>query len=188
MMTIMDISSIKAVVNVPQNQASTVKPGQLALIKIGDAPEDIQAKVSVVSPATDPASTTIQVWVAVPNPGERLKPGTNVHVTIVTEVLNNVTVVPATAVFPGEEGGNIVDTIGADSTIHQKKVEVGVREPDKVQILSGVSPGDQIVTVGGVGLDDNAKVRIVKPGEGDEDEQPAAPPPPAAGQKAPEKK
>ncbi len=188
MMTIMDISTIKAVVNVPQNQASAVKPGQLALIKVGDADEDIPAKVSVVSPATDPSSTTIQVWVAVANPGERLKPGTNVHVTIVTEVLTNVTVVPATAVLPSDEGGLIVDTVGADSTIHQKKVEVGVREPDKVQILSGVSPGDQIVVVGGVGLDDNAKVRIVKPGAADEDEQPAEPAPAAAGKKAPEKK
>jgi multidrug efflux pump subunit AcrA (membrane-fusion protein) len=125
--------------------------------------------------------------VEAPNPGERLKPGTNVHVTIVTEVLKNVTLVPATAVLTNDEGKVIVDTIGADNTIHQKEVVVGVREPDQVQIVSGVSPGDQIVVVGGVGLDDNAKVRIVKPGEGDE--EPAEPPPaPAAGQKAPEKK
>src|SRR6185437_9003093 len=59
MMTIMDISTVKAVVNIPQNQAGTVRPGQLALIKVGDAAEDIPAKVSVVSPATDPSSTTI---------------------------------------------------------------------------------------------------------------------------------
>ena len=187
MMTIVDISSVKAVINVPQNQASKVKVGQPASIKIGESPDEIQAKVSVVSPATDPNSTTVQVWVLAPNPGESLKPGTNVHVTIVTEVLNNVTLVPSSAVLSNDEGKVIVDTIGADSTIHQKVVEVGVREPDKVQIVSGVSPGDQIVVVGGVGLDDNAKVRIVKPGEEDEDEKPAEPAP-AAGQKAPEKK
>ncbi len=180
LLTVMNISSVVARANVPQLQAMSVKVGQAATIKLTGETNEIPAKVTVVSPATDAASTTVQVWVQAANPGERLKPGTSVHVTIVTDVLKDVTVVPASAIFPAEEGGTIVDTIGADSTIHQKKVEVGVREPDKVQILSGVSPGDQIVVVGGLGLDDNAKVRIVKPGE--EEEPPAAPEPPA-GQK-----
>jgi membrane fusion protein (multidrug efflux system) len=186
MMTIVDISSVKAVVNIPQAQAMTVKVGQPASIKIGDSPDEIQAKVGVVSPSTDPASTTVQVWVQAANPGERLKPGATVRVTIVTEVLPDVTLVPASAVLTNDEGKVIVDTIGADNTIHQKEVEIGVREPDQVQIVRGVSPGDRIVVVGGVGLDDNAKIRIVKPGEADE--EPAEPPAPAAGQKAPEKK
>ncbi len=180
LLTVMNISSVVARANVPQLQAMSVKVGQAATIKLTGETNEIPAKVTVVSPATDAASTTVQVWVQAANPGERLKPGTSVHVTIVTDVLKDVTVVPASAIFPAEEGGTIVDTIGADSTIHQKKVEVGVREPDKVQILSGVSPGDQIVVVGGLGLDDNAKVRIVKPGE---EEEPSAAPEPPAGQK-----
>jgi HlyD family secretion protein len=49
--------------------------------------------------------------------------------------------------------------------VHQRKVEVGVRQPDKVQILSGVASGEQVVVVGGIGLDDKAKVKIVKPDE-----------------------
>jgi HlyD family secretion protein len=54
---------------------------------------------------------------------------------------------------------------GSDSVAHEKKVQVGIREPDKVQILSGVSPGDPVVIAGGVGLQDGTKVRIEKPGE-----------------------
>ena len=54
---------------------------------------------------------------------------------------------------------------GKDSVAHEKKVQVGIREPDKVQILSGVAPGDQVVTVGGVGLQDGTKVQVEKPGE-----------------------
>jgi multidrug efflux pump subunit AcrA (membrane-fusion protein) len=182
LLTIMDISSVVARANVPQNQAMSVKVGQAASIKLSDGSLEIPAKVAVVSPATDPSSTTVQVWVQAANPGERLKPGASVHVTIVTAVLKGVTVVPTSAILPGEEGGTVVDTIGADNTIHQKKVEVGVREPDKVQILSGVSPGDQIVVVGGLGLDDNAKVKIVKPGEEEAAPEPE-PAAPAAGQK-----
>jgi hypothetical protein len=47
-------------------------------------------------------------------------------------------------------------------------VEVGAREGDKVQILSGVAEGDQVITVGGLGLDDKAKVKI---GGGEKDEK-----------------
>jgi multidrug efflux pump subunit AcrA (membrane-fusion protein) len=77
--------------------------------------------------------------------------------------------VPGAAIVSGEEGGTAVMTVSGSNTAHMKKVEVGVREGDKVQILSGVSPGDQVISVGAVGLEDKAKVRIVKPGEKDEE-------------------
>ena len=67
--------------------------------------------------------------------------------------------------------------VGSDSVAHEKKVQVGIREPDKVQILNGVSAGEQVVIVGGVGLQDGTKVRVEKPGEKkaeDADEKPAA--------------
>lgn len=172
LLTIVDISSVVARANVPQAQSAQIKVGQPATIKITESGVEVPGKVTVVSPATDPASTTVQVWVQADNPGERLKPGATVRVSIVTETLKNVAVVSSSAILSGEEGGTAVLALGADSTVHVKKVEVGVREADKVQILSGVSPGDQVVTVGGVGLDDGSKVRTVQPGEKDEDEKP----------------
>jgi HlyD family secretion protein len=185
LLTIVDISSVVARANVPQAQAGQIKVGQAATIKITETGQEVHGRVTVVSPATDPASTTVQVWIQADNPGERLKPGATVHVSIVTEVLKDVVVVPAAAILPGEEGGTAVLVLGADNTVHLKKVEVGVREQDKVQILSGASPGDQVVTVGGLGLEDNAKVRIVQPGEKDEEEKPEAP---AAGDAKDQKK
>ena len=54
---------------------------------------------------------------------------------------------------------------------HERKVTVGVRQGDRVQILSGVQEGEQVVTSGGLGLDDKAKVTIQQPkAEDDEDE------------------
>lgn len=171
LVTIVDISRVVARANIAQKEASTVRIGDAATVTLSDNQTELPGKVTVVSPSTDPASTTVQVWVELNNPGERLKPGTSVHVSIVTEVIPNAVVVPAAAILPAEEGGSAVMTVSANNTAHQKKVEVGVKDGDKVQILSGVSPGDQVITVGGVGLDDKSKVRIVQPGEKDEDEQ-----------------
>jgi multidrug efflux pump subunit AcrA (membrane-fusion protein) len=50
--------------------------------------------------------------------------------------------------------------VGPDMVAHERKIEVGVRQGEKVQILSGLKPGEQVITVGGVGLEDGAKVRI----------------------------
>jgi RND family efflux transporter MFP subunit len=166
---LMDISRIVARANVPQAQATAVKIGAPASIKLTDGGMEVPGKVTVVSPATDPGSTTVQVWVEATNPGEQLKPGASVHVAITVATIKDAAVVPGAAIVSGEEGGTAVMTVSGSNTAHMKKVEVGVREGDKVQILSGVSPGDQVITVGAVGLEDKAKVRIVKPGEKDEE-------------------
>jgi HlyD family secretion protein len=183
LLTIVDISRVVARANVPQSQATQVKLGDPATIKLVDSDAEVQGKVTVISPATDPASTTVQVWVQADNPGEHLKPGATVHVSIIAETIHNAAIVPASAILPGEEGGTAVLTVGSDSIAHLRKVDVGVRLSDRVQIVRGVNPGDDVVVVGGLGVEDKAKVRIVQAGapeESDDDED--TPPPPDAKQ------
>ena len=139
----------------------------------------IEGKVTVVSPAADPNTTTVQVWIEVPNPGERLKPGTAVHARIATEVYKAATAVPVVAILPGEEGGTSVLTVSSDSVVHRRLVTLGVREGKQVQVLTGVAPGEEVVVVGGMGLDDRTKVKIVTTAveeSGDEDEDNAPEP------------
>jgi HlyD family secretion protein len=175
--TVMDISSVSAHANIPQTEAAYLKVGNAATITQIGTDVEIAGKVTMVSPAVDPNSTTVQVWVAAANPRERLKPGASVRVAIIAATIPNAVVVPTVAILPATDGGTSVIVAGKDSVAHEKKVQVGIREPDKVQILSGVSPGDPVVTVGGVGLQDGTKVRIEKPGEkkaDDADEKPDA--------------
>jgi HlyD family secretion protein len=135
--------------------------GQTATLTQPDNKEQVEGKVTVVSPAADPSSTTVQVWVQVDNPGERLKPGTAIHAAIAAEVYKAATVVPVAAILPGEEGGTAVLTVSSDSVVHKRTVALGVREGNQVQILSGASPGEEVVMVGGMGLDDKTKVKVV---------------------------
>jgi len=172
LVTVVDISKVVARVNVPQNQASSIKVGHPAVVTQPDSPVPLQGKVTVVSPATDAATTTVQVWIEIENPGEKLKPGTSVHALIVTEAIKAATVIPVAAVLPGEEGGTAVLVISDDKVAHRRLVTLGVREGDKVQVLNGAHPGEEVVVVGGLGLDDKAKVKIVTPGAPEEPEEP----------------
>ncbi len=177
--TVMDISRVVARVNVPQAEAAFVKLGQGATLTQPDSKEQVEGKVTVVSPAADPGATTVQVWIQIDNPGERLKPGTAVHALIATAVYKAATVVPIAAILPGEEGGTAVLTVSSDSVVHKRAVTLGVREGGQVQILSGANPGEEVVIVGGMGLDDKTKVKVVttQVEESDTDQDEAKPEP-----------
>ena len=172
LLTIVDVSSVIARVNIPQAEAALVRVGQPAQIKSSDGLTDVKGKVTVVSPAVDPQSTTVEIWVQAANPGEKLRPGGTAHVEITTDTIPNALVVPAEALLPAEEGGSALYVVGKDMIAHQRKIEIGVRTPDKVQILSGVKEGEQVVTSGGVGLQDKAKVKLAgAEGKEDKDEK-----------------
>ncbi len=168
LLTVMDISAVIARINLPQAQAAYVRVGQPATVAATDSSVEVQGKVTVVSPAVDPQSTTVEIWVQAPNPGERLRPGGTVHVTIQAGTVPDATVVPVAALLPSQEGGTAVMVVGQDMVAHQHKAEVGVRNSDVAQLLSGAQPGEQVIVSGGVGLDDGAKVRVQKPGAGGE--------------------
>jgi multidrug efflux pump subunit AcrA (membrane-fusion protein) len=158
LMTIMDISSVIARVSVPQAEAAYVKVGQSARIVSMDGVETT-GTVTTVSPAIDPQGTTLEVWVQAVNPGEKLRPGGTVHVTLTADTVRNAVLVPPAALLPSSEGGTSVITVGPDMIAQEHKVQVGIRTKDKAQILEGLDAGTQVVVAGGLGLADGAKVK-----------------------------
>jgi HlyD family secretion protein len=169
--SIVDVSQVIARANVPVKDSGAIRVGAAA--RIGGPDGDIPAKVTVVSPAVDPNTTTVEVWVQAANPGEKLKPGGTVRVTIIAETIQNTIIVPASALLNSDEGGQKLMVVGADSRAQERKISVGVRQGNRLQIVSGIQEGEQVVTSGGLGLEDKAKVTVQKapPEEEESDEQ-----------------
>jgi HlyD family secretion protein len=163
--SVVDISQVIARANIAVKEASAIQVGRPATIS-GTSGE-VNGKVTVVSPAVNPSTTTVEVWVQAKNPEERLKPGTTVKVSINAEVVKDALLVPAVALLSSDQGGDKVMVVGSDSLAHERNVQVGVRQADQVQIISGIKPGEQVITFGALGLEDKAKVAIEKPGEGE---------------------
>jgi multidrug efflux pump subunit AcrA (membrane-fusion protein) len=91
-----------------------------------------------------------------------------VRVAIVAETLVDAVIIPLPALLPSADGSSAVLVVGKDAAAHSRKVETGVREAGTVQVLSGLSPGELVVTVGGLGVQDGTKVRVEAPGKKDE--------------------
>ena len=162
LMTIMDLSHVVARAYVSPEQASQLHVGDAATIAPGGAQDKIPAKVTVVSPALDPNSTTVQVWVEAPNPKESLRPGSTVNLTIVARTVKDALVVPSAAVLTGDGGMTSVMVIGAGQLAHQTNVQTGIHQDGEVQITSGLHAGERVVTDGAYGLPDGTKVQISK--------------------------
>jgi multidrug efflux pump subunit AcrA (membrane-fusion protein) len=89
-----------------------------------------------------------------------MKLGSTVRISIDAEQIPAAIVIPAAALLPSDEGGEKVMVAGTDGLAHEHLVKAAIRSGDDVQILSGVSVGDQVITQGGLGLDDKAKIQI----------------------------
>jgi HlyD family secretion protein len=196
LLTVMDTSSVVARAHIPQDQAALLKLGGKATIVLpgpvsgggsDNSPgEDdaIEGKVTVVSPALDPNSTTVEVWVQSKNPKGRLRPGTSVKISVLARTVPNALVIPAAAVLTAPDGTSYVMVAGSDNRAHQKTVKTGIRQADQVQILEGLAEGDRVVTSGAYGLPDNTKVRVEAAAESDQTDHPSDKPAPG---KEPEK-
>jgi len=167
--------------HIPQEQAALLKVGDKAMVVVAGlvsgvsdkAPgEDdaIEGKVTVVSPALDPNSTTVEVWVQAKNPKGRLRPGTSVRISMLARSVENAVVIPAAAVLTAPDGTSYVMVAGSDNKAHQKTVKIGIRQADQIQILEGLAEGDRVVASGAYGLPDNTKIRVESAPESDKQE------------------
>ncbi|HET9408072.1 MAG TPA: efflux RND transporter periplasmic adaptor subunit [Candidatus Sulfotelmatobacter sp.] len=174
LITVMDTSSVIAKAHIPQVDAALLKIGDSGTITAPGITEPIPGKVTVVSPALDPGSTTVEVWLEAKNPKQQLKPGTSVQLSLTAQTVKNALVIPANALISAPDGTSAVMLAGSDGHAHQKSVKVGIRQGDDVQILDGLTAADKVVTTGAYGLPDNVQIKIVAANEAPEEAKPAA--------------
>ena len=166
LLTVMDISTVVARAHIPQQSAALLKSGDKATITVPGLDQPMTGKVSLVSPALDTNSTTVEVWVQIKNPGEKLKPGTTVQVSMVARSLPDALAVPAAALLTAPDGVTSVMVEGAcpdsknasDRCALQKQVKTGIRDGDRVQIVEGLHEGDKVVASGAYGLPDKSRI------------------------------
>ncbi|MFQ5824894.1 MAG: efflux RND transporter periplasmic adaptor subunit, partial [bacterium] len=116
--------------------------------------------VERISPIVDPTSGTVKVTVAVKSDNSYIKPGMFARVRIIYDTHQNSLLIPKQALL-SEDGSEVVFTI-QDSLALKKIVKTGYTSESLVEILHGLSLGEQVVVVGQNGLKDSSKVEIVQ--------------------------
>jgi multidrug efflux pump subunit AcrA (membrane-fusion protein) len=171
LLTIMDISQVVARAHIPQTEAVLLKRGDNATLSAPGLDQPIPGKVVLVSPALDPNSTTVEIWVQCKNPKELLRPGTSAQITMVARTVPDALAIPAAALLTAQDGTTSVMMAGNDGKAHQQIIRTGFHDGDKVQILEGLQAGQKIVGNGAYGLPDNSKITAAEANKPEADDK-----------------
>jgi len=173
LITVMDTSTLLAKAHIAQSLAQQLKLKDAAEVRVPGVSDPVKATVTLISPALDPGSTTVEVWLAIDNHNGTLKAGTPVKATLTGRTAAQAWKIPQSAVLSGDDGNKSVMVIGSDSAAHRKPVTLGIADGEDVQVLSGLVPSDQVITSGAYGLDESTHVKI-GPAKSDDDAKPGA--------------
>ncbi|MGH9477700.1 MAG: efflux RND transporter periplasmic adaptor subunit [Terriglobales bacterium] len=160
LMTIMQLATVVARTHLPAAQAALLRAGDQARLTAPGASAPLPGQVTVVSPATDPSSTTVSVWVEAANPGDALRPGTTVEAAMLARTIPAALTIPASALLTDAAGATSVMVAGADGKAHEREVSAGLRVNGQIQILKGLKAGERVVSQGAYGLADGTKITI----------------------------
>jgi HlyD family secretion protein len=172
LITVMDTSSLLAKAHIAQSLAQQMKIGDAATLLVPGVKDPVDAKVTLISPALDPGSTTLEIWLKVDNKKAALKVGTPVKVSITGRTVEQALKVPVSSILTAQDGTKSVMVVGTDGAAHKKPVELGIQDGDEVEITKGLTTADTVITSGSYGLDEGAKVKVGK--ADDDDTKPAA--------------
>jgi len=164
LMRIVDLSSIRTVVNVVERDYAKIKLGETATVTVDGIPNRrFTGRIVRQAPVLDPTTRTAKVMIEIANEDALLKPGMHGRVVITVSRLAEAFAVPASAIH-GPAGGQFLYTVDEASKVAMKQsVSVGFRDGELIQVLTGLNANSLVVTLGGRLIKDGAAVDFVEP-------------------------
>lgn len=155
---LVNTDKLKLTFSIPEKYSSQVGIGsELSFTTAGSA-EVHTATVYAIEPGVDVTTRTLKMRAMAENEDGKLIPGTFADVTLPLAAVNNAIMVPTEALIPIQNGKKIFIT--RDGIAKEVIVETGARTENSVRVLSGLKPGDTILTSGVMILKDGAPVNV----------------------------
>ena len=162
LMQLVNTSQLKASAKVPDSYVSFIKQGDKVLVNFPDLNKEVEAGVSYVGRIVDPLSRTFKIEVKLPASDPGLKPNLLAMVRINDKSLKDAIVIDENIIQP-TENGKILFVAGVENgkqVAQQRTVTTGLSYNGRVEILSGLSKGDKLITTGYQDLSDKQAIRF----------------------------
>jgi membrane fusion protein (multidrug efflux system) len=154
------IDPVKADFRVPERFLPAIRVGQTIRIKVDAYLDDtFEGKVYAIDPRLDIAGRSLLVRALVPNKDQRLRPGLFARVTVLLQLKEDALSVPEAAIVPQGDAQYVFKIVNGKATL--TKVVIGTRREGRVEIVDGLSAGDEVVTAGQLKIRDGSAVSIV---------------------------
>jgi membrane fusion protein (multidrug efflux system) len=152
---------------VPQQQLAKVKAGTAVRVAIDNADAGIAGRVTATDSIVDEATRNVQVQATFANAGGRLRPGMFVQAKVALGAGDTIVTLPASAISSAPYGDSVFVVSNVKGPkgdtylgVLQRFVKVGPARGDQIAILSGVNPGDEVVTSGVFKLRNGAAIQV----------------------------
>lgn len=149
------------IVHLPEQQLASLRLGQEALVKPDKRGDNFAATVLRISPVIDSNSGTFKVTLSIPNQAQKLKAGMYANVQLKYDTHTDVAVVPFNAVV-AQDSVQTLYVIDQGKAL-RKEVSLGYRDDNRVEVISGIEVGEQIVVRGQHNLKDQSVVEVLNP-------------------------
>jgi multidrug efflux pump subunit AcrA (membrane-fusion protein) len=157
-----DLTSLLVETFVPERFVAAVRHGMRAELRLEAIPgETFNTEITEISPVLDPVSRTLRIRLRFLTSETRIKPGMFATVSLVTNRRVDVPVIPRMSVI-NTYGSWIVFTVDENNIARRREVTLGIDNEEFIEILSGVSMGENVVSAGQNFLSDGDIVRIVE--------------------------
>ena len=158
-LTLADLSSVWLLVDVFERQSDWVAVGQPAEVRLGYLPGRVwEGEVEFVYPTIDPKTRTLQARLRFDNPDDALKPDMYANVVIYAGPKHGVLSIPREALIKTGKTERVIVAL-EEGRFRAQAVTAGLESGEFVEIISGLSEGDQVVTSGQFLIDSEASLR-----------------------------
>lgn len=145
---VVDTSAIAIAVEVLESDLASVRVGQPIRAEFPTLPGvRVEGTIDHIHPALDPRTRTRAAIVHIANPDHALRPGVSGRVEVEVERVEQAIVCPARALIDAPDGPVVLLRRG-EGKFERRRVVLGLREGDAVEIRDGLFPGDQVIVVG----------------------------------------
>ena len=171
LVTIADTSTVIVKAPFSDTAVAQLKTGDAATVVPTDtSAAEMHGQVTLLSRSSDPANRTVEVWVTLGNGDGKLRANGAAQVTVAANSKNDAVVVPVSAVTLETSNATegTVMVVDDQNLVHETKVTIGIRTPEKIEIIEGLKGGETVVVEGNYALPDGTKVEVAAEEEGKE--------------------
>jgi membrane fusion protein, multidrug efflux system len=155
-----DILKVKA--DVPESYSGRINQGDNVKVVVPDANDSLMAKVTFAAKVIDPTSRSFAIEIKLP-PSKVLRPNMTSVIRIADYSEKNSVAIPLNAIQRSDTSTFVF--VNQNGTAKKQSVKVGNTYGGKSEILSGLSPGEQLITEGASEVEDGDKIRVLNPGK-----------------------
>jgi RND family efflux transporter MFP subunit len=158
-MRIVNADVLKVKADVPESYASRIKQGDNVKIVVPDANDSLTANVSFAAKVIDAASRSFGVEIKLPE-RKTLRPNMTAVIKIADYNSNNAIVIPLNTVQRSATGDYVF--VNYNGIAKKKNVKLGTTYGGKIEILSGLASGEQLITDGSSEVEDGDKIKVTQ--------------------------